>query len=71
MPASVVQVSSDQGAQAVQKDRFFSDYRNIILMVQGTVSSVSWQNNDLIVELGTTDRKLEGKGAWISISSSP
>lgn len=52
--ATVVHVSANQIAQAMAEDRFFSDYGHSTLLVDGTVLSVTRQDDDLIIELGTS-----------------
>jgi hypothetical protein len=58
-PASVptwppMQVTADQVAQAMQEDHFYEDYGQSSLFIHGTVSAVSAQNNDAIVELASS-----------------
>ena len=50
----VVHVTAEQIAQAMQDDRFFADYGNTTLVVQGIVSSVTQQNGDVIIRLKTS-----------------
>ncbi len=49
-----VHATADQVARAMQEDHFFSDYGQTTLLVQGTVSSVNTQDNDVIVALETS-----------------
>ncbi|MBF6591109.1 MAG: hypothetical protein IVW57_11365 [Ktedonobacterales bacterium] len=49
-----VRVTPDQISQAMREDHFFSDYNNNILIIQGTVSSIKKNGNNLIVELKTS-----------------
>ncbi len=51
---AVVHVSADEVALAMQEDRFYSDYVHKTLVVQGTVSAVRQQGNDLLIELTTS-----------------
>jgi hypothetical protein len=48
-----MRVTASQVAAAMQEDRFFSDYGQATLLVQGSVSSVSQQNGREIVDLRT------------------
>jgi hypothetical protein len=49
----VVRVTADQVARAMEEDRFFADYGQTTLLVQGTVFSVKRQETDLIIGLDT------------------
>ena len=51
---AIVPISADQAAQAMTNDEFFSDYRNDILQVTGTVSAVRQVNGQTVVELQTS-----------------
>ncbi|MGB8646207.1 MAG: hypothetical protein WCF84_13295 [Anaerolineae bacterium] len=50
----VVQVTADQIARAMEEDRFFAEYGQTTLRIQGTVFSVKRQDADLVVGLDTT-----------------
>ncbi len=50
----VVRVTADQAARAMEQDRFFSDYGQTTLLIQGTVFSVKRQDTDLIIGLDTS-----------------
>ena len=50
---SVKPVSPDQIATAMEQDEFFSSYREVTLVVRGTVSSVSNNGGALVVGLKT------------------
>ena len=49
--------SPKQLAEAMQADRFYSDYNGTMLLVNGTVSNVSTNNGDFIVSFVTTNSK--------------
>ena len=49
----VVHVNAADIAQAVQDDRFFSDYGRSDLLISGTVASVSQLDSDTVVDLAT------------------
>ena len=49
----VVHVTADQVAQAMEQDRFYSDYGFTTLLIEGPVASVRRQGTDLIVRLDT------------------
>jgi hypothetical protein len=51
---SPLRVTPDQIARAMQEDHFYSDYGQNQLLVQGTISSLDRQNNDLTITLSTT-----------------
>ena len=53
-PTTVVQVTADQAAQAMDEDRFWSTYGRSALLIQGTVAALDQQPNDLIVSLATS-----------------
>jgi hypothetical protein len=48
---SIVRVTASEVAAAMQQDRFFAEYGQATLLVQGTVASVSQQNGREIVDL--------------------
>lgn len=50
---TLVSISADQAAQAMENDEFFSDYRNDLLQVSGTVTAVTQLNGQTAVELET------------------
>ena len=54
VPTTIAHVTADEIARAMQEDRFYSDYRGLILSVQGTVASISQQGNQWLVQLKTT-----------------
>ncbi len=49
-----VHATADQVARAMQEDRFFADYGQTTLFIQGTVLSVDKQDNNVIVALETS-----------------
>lgn len=51
---AIVKISADQAAQAMTNDEFFSDYRNDILQVSGTVSAVTQVNGQTAIEMQTS-----------------
>ncbi len=51
---TVVQVTAQQIAQAMQEDHFFSDYRGDILRVRGMVDEVAQSGGETVVTLSTT-----------------
>jgi len=53
-PARTVSVSADQIASAMQGDHFYSDYRNATLVVSGTVTAVTSDGGDTVLELATS-----------------
>jgi len=53
-PTSVVQITADQAAQAMDEDRFWSTYGHSALAIQGTLAALDQQPNDLTVTLATT-----------------
>ena len=50
----VVHLTADQVARAMEKDRFFSDYAQNTLLIQGTVFSVKRLEGHLIIGLDTS-----------------
>lgn len=52
-PTTVVQITADQAAQAMQDDNFYATYGRHTLLIQGTVAAVDQQPNHLIVTLTT------------------
>jgi hypothetical protein len=50
----VVHLTADQVARAMEEDRFFSDYAQTTLLIQGTVYSVKRLEGHLIIGLDTT-----------------
>ncbi len=48
-----MQLTANEVAQAMQDDRFFSDYGSSILLVQGEISSVEQQGTFTVVALRT------------------
>jgi hypothetical protein len=53
-PFPVVHVTADHVARAMEEDRFFSDYGQTTLRIEGTVFSVNRQETDLIIGLDTS-----------------
>ena len=53
-PTTVVTVTADQVASAMEADNFYSAYGQTTLLIEGTVASVNVQPGDLIVELATS-----------------
>jgi hypothetical protein len=51
---AIVQVTADEIAQAMQEDRFFSDYGQNTLLVRGVLASLYWQNNVHVAALSTS-----------------
>ncbi len=47
-------LTADEVARAMQEDRFFADYGNNTLLIEGKALSVNRQENDLIVTLDTS-----------------
>jgi len=52
-PEQTVQLTANEVAQAMQDDRFFSDYGSSILLVRGEISSVEQQGTFTVVALRT------------------
>ena len=52
-PTTVVQITADQAAQAMQGDNFYATYGRNTLLIQGTVAVVDQQPHHLIVTLAT------------------
>ena len=52
-PTSVVQITADQAAQAMDEDRFWAAYGHTVLLIQGTVAAVDPQPDHFILTLGT------------------
>jgi hypothetical protein len=50
---SIKRVTATQIANAMQEDRFYTDYRESTLLVDGVVSSVSMRGSDVIAEFKT------------------
>jgi hypothetical protein len=53
-PEPTVRVTAKEVAQAMQDDRFFSDYGSSILLVRGEISSVEQQETFTVVALRTS-----------------
>src|SRR5258708_25899139 len=53
-PTSVVQVSADQVAQAMDDDRFYATYGQTTLLIQGTVAAIDPQPGHFILTLATS-----------------
>jgi hypothetical protein len=51
---SVRRVSPDQAAEAMQNDEFYSDYREVTLLVTGTVVSERTTSGGTVIQLATT-----------------
>src|SRR5437879_10746848 len=51
---AIVPVTADEIAQAMQEDRFFSDYGQNTLLVRGVLASLYWQNNVHVAALSTS-----------------
>jgi hypothetical protein len=51
---SLVRLTPDQIAQAMQADQFYANYNGMTLSVQATVAGVSQQNGDWMMELKST-----------------
>ena len=51
--AEVRQVSADEIADAMEQDRFYADYGQVTLVVQGTVAAVHPRETATMVRLGT------------------
>lgn len=54
VPTTVVRVTADQVAQAMEADEFWTTYGHGALLIQGTVASVNQQPNHFILELATS-----------------
>ena len=52
-PTTVVQVTADDVAQAMDEDRFYSTYGQTTLLVRGTVAALDPQPNHFTVTLAT------------------
>jgi hypothetical protein len=57
-PTSVVQVSADQVAQAMDDDRFYATYGQTTLLIQGTVAGIDPQPGHFILILATSGSTL-------------
>ena len=53
-PTSVVQITADQAAQAMDEDRFWSTYGHSALAIQGVVAALDPQPDDLSLTLATS-----------------
>jgi hypothetical protein len=53
-PTSVVQVSADQVAQAMDDDHFYAAYGQTTLLIQGTVAAIDPQPEHFILTLATS-----------------
>jgi hypothetical protein len=53
-PTTVVQVTADQVAQAMDEDRFYATYGQTTLLIQGAVAAVDQQPDHFIVTLATS-----------------
>ena len=53
-PTSVVQVSADQVAQAMDDDRFYATYGKTTLLIQGTVAAIDPQPQHFVLTLATS-----------------
>src|SRR6202521_1560732 len=53
-PTSVVQVTADQVAQAMDGDRFYATYGQTTLLIQGTVAGIDPQPSHFILILATS-----------------
>ena len=54
LPTTVVKISADQAAQAMQDDNFYATYGHSTLLIKGSVVAVDPQPNHLIVTLATS-----------------
>jgi hypothetical protein len=53
-PTSVVQVTADQVAQAMDGDHFYATYGQTTLLIQGTVAAIDPQPGHFILTLATS-----------------
>jgi hypothetical protein len=53
-PTSVVQVSADQVAQAMDNDQFYATYGQTTLLIEGTVAAIAPQPEHFILTLATS-----------------
>jgi hypothetical protein len=51
---TIKRITPDQAASAMQGDHFYTDYRENTLLISGTVSSISTNNNDSVVTFKTS-----------------
>ena len=52
--STLIEMTPDQIAQAMQNDQFFADYNGMTLSIRGSVAGVSQKTSDWLIELKTS-----------------